>query len=704
MHTAMDLAKLHSQEFVMPENPPSGVSLLRRGVTLPSLSSVSLNILTLNVVAYLLVFSGLGYSLESRVWVERLAFWSTSELNAMDKEIANTERELSLLPLPARINSGNRNGFQSAARNKDAGLWIEVELAAATLVDSVVLLPLLGKGPSDDVAGFGFPKKFLLEGINSDGDTILLMDETLRDFPNPGIYPVSAICPPNTILQAIRLTVTEPWKSDGPALLALAEVMALNGNRNVAWKAKVRASSSREISPTWSRNNLVDMMTPLGLPVTPSTNDKVMGWQGPVATSIDEIQTVSVDLGKEIPLDEIRLVPAWRPDMPWDTYYGFPARFKIEISTDLNFVSSETVYDKTDVSLLSPGQNLQIYPINKKSARFIRITATRLRDRSGDYVFALGELQAYSGDVNFAKGAQVNGLTHENDPAWSKAGLTDDLAKGQKLIEIPEWIDALRHRGELERLREKLILHRSEVFTQAEHQLVMMSVGGTGSIILLTGLLSWRGKRMRVLDRERHRERLARDLHDELGSNLGSIALISSFAGQETVEQMRLDLTEIERVARESADSMRDMVSLLSGKKGGDAGNWLHIMACLAERLMSGVELDCRLPTQPLTWEPNLETRREIYLFCKEVIHNAAKHGHPTHLKFHLSPTAYGIRIEISDDGSGFDTLSVRSGHGLGNLRERASMMKAKLELTSSKETGTAAILDVPRGKRWTKT
>ena len=119
---------------------------------------------------------------------------------------------------------------------------------------------------------------------------------------------------------------------------------------------------------------------------------------------------------------------------------------------------------------------------------------------------------------------------------------------------------------------------------------------------------------------------------------------------------------------------------------------------------MSGVELDCRLPTQPLTWEPNLETRREIYLFCKEVIHNAAKHGHPTHLKFHLSPTAYGIRIEISDDGSGFDPLSVRSGHGLGNLRERASMMKAKLELTSSKETGTAAILDVPRGKRWTKT
>jgi len=72
-------------------------------------------------------------------------------------------------------------------------------------------------------------------------------------------------------------------------------------------------------------------------------------------------------------------------------------------------------------------------------------------------------------------------------------------------------------------------------------------------------------------------------------------------------------------------------------------------------------------------------------------------------VKFHLSPTAGGLRIEITDDGCGFDPDAVENGHGLGNIRERAAMMKAEMRLTSSPENGTRVILDVPRGRRWTK-
>jgi signal transduction histidine kinase len=241
------------------------------------------------------------------------------------------------------------------------------------------------------------------------------------------------------------------------------------------------------------------------------------------------------------------------------------------------------------------------------------------------------------------------------------------------------------------------------LLTQAEHLMVGTSIGGAGGIALIAGLLSWSGHRQRVRDRERHRERLARDLHDELGSNLGSIALISSFAAQEDASQMRLDLAEIEMVARESADSMRDMVSLLGGRRGGPAADWLIVMNSLAHRVMRGVELECRLPTAPLTWEPNLETRRELYLFCKEVLHNAARHGGPSNVRFHLIPTASGLRIEITDDGCGFDPAAVECGHGLGNIRERAAMMKAVMTLTSSPGNGTRVTLDVPRGRRWKK-
>lgn len=654
-----------------------------------------------SLVSFLAIFST-AQAMEEPWWVERLAFWSAPEMRALKAESAQIDSDLTHLPAIASINSGNRTGFQSAGKMEGEELWVEVELAEAEAVDSVVMVPLLAKGSNGLIAGFGFPKRFTLEGIDADGETVLLMDETAKDFPNPRLYPVTANCPDGTILRRIRLTATAAWENDGPPVLALAEMLVLKGNRNLTWRAKVHSSSSREISPTWSRGNLVDMMTPLGLPLVPGES-KIMGWHGPVAVAIDQQQTVTLDLGKAERIEEIRLVPAISNNMAWGSNYGFPTRFKLETSLSADFQETTVIHDRSGSTLLSPGQNLQIYGSNGQMGRYVRVTANRLRDRTGDYVFALGELQVYSGNTNVAKSAAVVNSESLESGSWSSAGLTDGSSGGGTLLELPEWFRLLEKRRILEMRRIEIGQRRSLLFVHAEHALVGTSVGGAGSVVLLAAILSWRGRRQRVLDRERHRERLARDLHDELGSNLGSIALISSFASQEDAAQMRLDLAEIERVARESADSMRDMVSLLGGKTGGVAADWLHVMNGLAERLLRGVKLDCKLPSAPLIWQPNLETRREIYLFCKEALHNAAKHAHPQNLKFHLSPSQDGLQIEISDDGCGFDRSQVHSGHGISNLRERAAMMRAKMNLTSSVKNGTTITLDVPRGRRWIK-
>lgn len=654
------------------------------------------------------IFSGLmasgflSQAAEDQPWLERLAKIAVPELVSLRQEVEEIDRQLARLSVITGVNSGNRLGFQSAGKIGNEDLWLELEFSEAIPLDQVVLIPLLGKGVDGPVAGFGFPKRFVLEGFDEEDQSHHLMDETGGDFPNPGFFPVSAVCPTGVALRRIRLTATESWDSDGPPVLGLAEVMALRGNRNMAQQAKVRSSSSREIRPAWSRNNLVDQVTPLGLPLA-QDKQTVMGWHGEIAGSMHDEQAVIVDLGAVQHLDEVRLLPAWKSSMAWDTYYGFPARFKLDASQTADFENSEMIYDRTTSSLQSPGRNVQSYVGMEKPARYIRLTATRLRERTGDFVFALGEVQAYAGDVNVALRQPVIAEYSIEDQEWSRAGLTDGVSGGGSLLELPEWFRQLESRKVLEQRRAVLTIRRREVFAKAEHRLVAASISGAGGIALIAGLFSWRGHRERVLDRERHRERLARDLHDELGSNLGSIALISSFAGQESAEQMRLDLAEIERVARESADSMRDMVSMLGGKRGGIAADWLNVMAGLADRLLRGVELECALPTGPLKWEPNLETRRELYLFCKEVLHNTAKHAGASHLKFQLSPTPGGLRIEISDDGCGFVMDRVLSGHGLGNLRERAAMMRADLSLDSQPGIGTTVILDVPKSRRWTK-
>ena len=656
----------------------------------------------IRIIASLFAFTSLASGAEDPPWVERLAFWAAPELRRLGSEITELHRSLAGLSSVAGVNSGNRTGYQSAGNTEGQDMWVKIELNNPSPVDTVVMIPLLARGTSGEVQGFGFPRRFILQGTDRDGKSVILMDKTAEDFPNPGLYPVSATCPPGTILRSVRLLVVEPWSRTGPPVLAMSEILLLDGNRNMTAGAKVTSATSREIPPTWSRSNLVDMMTPIGLPLAPGGSE-ILGWHGPVATSVNQQISVTADLGKSFQLDEIRLFPAWRKSMGWDTYYGFPSRFKIEGAEDPEFARSVMIHDQTNVSLLSPGQNIQRFSGPDRPVRYVRMTATRLRDRTGDFAFALGELQAYAGNVNVAAGAKVIADASLENKEWSRAGLTDNSSKGETILELPEWFRSLERRRRLEaEIVDKTQL-RSQLFTQAEHTLVITSVCGASGIVLMAGLFSWRAHRQRGLDRERHRERLARDLHDELGSNLGSIALISSLAGEEDAAQMRLDLAEIEKVARESADSMRDMVSLLGGKRGGVAADWLNVMTGLAERLMRGAELECRLPTSPLTWEPNLETRRELYLFCKEVLHNVAKHGHAAHLKFHLSPTPGGLRIEIADDGCGFVPDRVVSGHGLGNLRERAAMMRGQMTIESAPNAGTTVVLDVPRGRRWTK-
>lgn len=622
----------------------------------------------------------------------------------MRREMQTIDRQLARLPSAAGINTGNRVGYQSAGIAPGEGPWIEVELPAATPLDRVVLVPLLARGTEQQVPGFGFPRRFILEGFADNGDEpVVLLDETTNAFPNPGIYPVSAAVPDGVALRRIRLTATEPWQSDGPPVLALAEVMLLRGNRNMARGARVHASSSREIPPTWSRANLLDMMTPLGLPLAPGV-EPVMGWHGAVSDAQNNPQSVKVDLGAVHPIDEIRVIPAWTPRMPWDSHYGFPARFLIEGSASGADHDWFVIHDQTTTSLQSPGRNLLVFREIPAPLRFLRVSATRLRARTGDFTFALGELQAYHGDTNIAAGATLVAAESTVDGEWQPGGLTDGLAGGGRLLELPEWIHLLEQRRTIEIRRDTLQAQLRETLERIERQVSAGSVGGALAIVLVAGTLSWRGHRKRVQERERFRERLARDLHDELGSNLGSIALISSLAGAEDAAQMRVDLEEIERVARESADSMRDMVSLLGARRGGPGSDWLEVLGDLAGRLLRGIDQDLALPATPLVWQPNLETRREVYLFCKEVLHNAVRHGKPTRVRFILRPTADGgLRVEIADNGAGFDPEATYEGHGLSNLRERAAAMRAEMTLDSSPGAGTTVTLDIPRGRRWRK-
>lgn len=640
-------------------------------------------------------------------WAERLAFWSWGDLQSLDASIQDRTQRLRPLSEIALINSCIRIGLKTGYSTEEDVRWMEITLREAAKVDAVVLVPPLAKAAKAVVAGYGFPVRFKLEVFDDAGVAHVVLDHTSQNFPNPGCQPVIARFAPRQV-RRVRITAVEPWSIDGPEVLALAEMLLLSGSRNLAIDATVSSSSSRNAPRAWMRANLNDMVTPLGLPIQPGPGGK-KGFHSTPTSIKSEKKWLTLTLPEITTVDEIRLVPVHLKEVPLWYDYGFPKLYTVEAATREDFSDAVTLLDVTDEFQPSPGMNFVCIPARHTRAKFIRITARELWYRKNDYAFALAEMQVFHGQDNIAPQGRFTSsdtLTGEEAASWGLDALNDGLTADGRLISLTEWFSQLETRQTLENEEKKLQSRRTTLAERAQRQLVYGSLGSVGGITLLAGGLLWRQQRQRKRDSQRLHDKIARDLHDEIGSNLASITLICSMANQPdaTLDSLKAELTEIERVAAGTADSMRDMVDLIRTRHtAASRDDWVDVLQRLTDRLLRGTQLDCALPASPLIMEPDIETRREIYLFCKEVLNNISKHAGATHVRFHLIPAAHGLRIEIQDNGSGFDTSSSFSGHGLGNLRERASAMHGSLDLASTPGHGTRIVLDLPLTHRWVR-
>jgi signal transduction histidine kinase len=641
--------------------------------------------------ATLLITASLLGATGSSRWTERLAFWSRTELQTMQHRLDEIDTELAGLPVPRMAHTSSRSGFQTSRVDESEPLWVEVSLEREALIDSMALIPVLQKGDEARGSCFGFPVRHSVEAFTDSGEKILLF-QSLADLPNPNGYPWLHHFEPVKV-RRVRVTVLKSWQGIGrQETFALSEVMLFSGSRNVALNAPVSASSSRNRPPSWSPSNLTDQITPLGLPVEPGEPAQ-KGYHSNISKAVSDPKSLVITFPHLIELDEISLVPMPRGDVPTWVSYGFPTRFRVAVSTSGDFDDAFTVQDYAERTMVSPGENLVSFPLHRRSVRAIQLTTVQLWERSADYLLALSEVMAFDGGKNVALSAEVSASDSLKDPAYSPAALTDGQANMGRLLDLPDWLSRLEKRQQLQQEHTKLTITRDALLARSQEQLLRGSIGGSLLISLLAATTLIRQSRNRRRDAQRIRERLARDLHDEIGSNLGSIALISAFASQEDAspESVRTDLAEVQRIARESADFMREMLRLISPRSEQRGADWLAVLHTLAQRLLRGITLDIQLTAVV----PDLETRRELYLFIKEVLHNIATHARARNVSFHITQSDKRMKVEISDDGIGFDPSSEHAGHGLSNLRERASNMRGLLQIQSQPGQGTRITLSL---------
>lgn len=612
--------------------------------------------------------------------------WLNAELTDIRAEQTLLQAQLAALPPPPLPQAHEHAGFHSGfAPQEDAVRWVQVDLGREHPLEAVVVVPaMLGSAEA-----YGFPLRFRVDASHDPlfGESTPLLDRS-------GAQTGTGIAPwhlPAKGVKARYVRFTATQLAAQPRLgrrfiFCLGELLVFSGGQNVALQAQVLAPNSVETLPTWSPKHLVDGYHALGLPVWPD-NVPSNGWHSAIFTQAGSTSWVQADLGSVRGVQEIRLIPAHPRDYPDRFGFGFPRRLKVE-------ADGRTIFDSTGVDFPNPGDLPVVFPTPGLRAQTIRITATQLWERSSDFVFALAELQAFAAGKNIARSAAVTSSDDTITPSWRPENLVDGRSSSGELMDEAAWLAHLSTRRENgEQLTDLEFRHRMETL-KAQVRAAGLATGIVVASLVAGFLLLLRFRRSRRQEMEGLRQRISRDLHDEIGSHLGSIRLMSELALREDGSSESLE--EIHRLAGEAAESMRGIIWLVREGDAPRLSSLAEAMRQSAATLLKGTEWILHAPVADDAATASLEFHRQVFLFFREAAHNIARHARATQTTIELRWDARRFTLRINDNGIGFDTEAISAGNGLANLRHRAGVLKGTLKIDSAPGKGTRIHLEAP--------
>jgi len=174
--------------------------------------------------------------------------------------------------------------------------------------------------------------------------------------------------------------------------------------------------------------------------VKPSGKRPEFGYHSKIEKSADKAKWVQVDLGERVDIKKIVLHACHDDHNNIGAGFGFPVGFKVVASNREDFSRSQVLADESKKDFVNPGLIPLEYAV-QSSARYLRITATKLALRSNDYIFALAELEVHDGNgKNRALKAKVSSLDSIEAPnRWRRTNLTDGIwAQGSDKASLRE--------------------------------------------------------------------------------------------------------------------------------------------------------------------------------------------------------------------------------------------------------------------------
>ncbi|MCR9198250.1 MAG: histidine kinase [Planctomycetaceae bacterium] len=578
--------------------------------------------------------------------------------------------------------------------------FVQVDLGRVCRFDTVVVVPAVSQFGGQGTSAYAFPAAFRVDAsddANFDTFTPLgLITET--GLESRRSLPIVVRCA-GTQARYLRVTIVQLAQVADRWTFALGEIMVLDGNYNVAVDASVRMRKAPRIPRRWHSDYLVDGRTTLGPPIV----EELPEFDGAYATDdASGDRWMKLDLGQACSIREVRLHPIHARQGNSLPGYSFPQRFRVELR-ESEAGQPLAVFDSLSTEFSNPGNNPVVCRFEDVTARYVDIVCVE-PSVEDPRRFGLSEVQVYSAGRNVAidGSARLSGPPTERGPQM----LIDQFTSYGRVLELPAWIDRWdRYRHASRTLEQAAAAQRKQMET-AEARAVWL--GGTGLLLvgLATGGASLIRRRREAAEKRRFRMRLARDLHDEIGSNLAAIARLGEVVTLESSDsQAQEDWQAVRQLALECTDSMRDTLWLLGGSRY-DGGTLYERLQTTARRM---------LPHIALTWEASAslppvahdsELSRDLYLIFKEMMANVTRHARATEVTVRLqagreTPVAGDrggdgwLTIQVCDNGVGMEA-GQSSGMGLGNIRQRTRRLNGHFSLHSVPGEGTHLSLQVP--------
>lgn len=218
----------------------------------------------------------------------------------------------------------------------------------------------------------------------------------------------------------------------------------------------------------------------------------------------------------------------------------------------------------------------------------------------------------------------------------------------------------------------------------------------------LTLYAIYNNRMRKARDIRRIRNKIASDLHDDLGATLSSISIMSELVNQQVKDQSPQASSLLEKIgssSRNMIESVNDMVWAIN-PQNDSFENIIKRMRNFASEILSAKDIAFHFDFDKNLLESKLkmEMRRNFYLIFKEAVNNVAKYSRAANAFVMIWSRENNLKMTIRDDGSGFEMNNVKAGNGLINMQQRAEIMKARFNLESIPGKGTIIELEFKNG------